>query len=418
MNGTVGVLGETPERNLRLCFVSRYFPPMMGSGAPRMEDLSEILAEMGQEIHVVTVVPPRDFPKTGKRHGSLGKNREVYRVNIPDGLPSVIYALLSTLGLFLASLRVTLNSRADLVLATVPNEDSGLAGWLTAKVTGRPFILDVRDDWETILMEESQGLERALTKIVYYVFNILYASADSVVCTSETLRRRISARRGSGKGVLRITNGARPERVQLLTEEEREETKRRYGVRGRLAVFTGTLSRHQAPWNILSAGSELRSRGVKISTIVAGGGPLLDGLRRLSGELDDPVRLIGPVGRDEVTKLVAAGDIGIITLRDSVACRSMIPLKFFDYVAGRIPIVASVPTDSEIAKMIREEKIGIVVEPEDPTELADAIEEVTNSQDLREKFKKNAEGIGDRYDWNTIGRTYLDLMYTTVGHRS
>lgn len=414
MNEMGEVSGTTPGRNLRLCFVSRYFPPMMGSGAPRMEDLSETLAEMGQEIHVVTVVPPRDFPKTGKRHNNLEKNREVYRVNIPEGLPSAVYALLSTSGLFFETLRVTLKSRVDLVLATVPNEDAGLAGWLTAKITGRPFILDVRDDWEIILMEESHGLQRILTRIVYYVFNSLYASADWVVCTSETLKRRISARRRASRGVLRITNGARLERSQPATREERKEVRRRYGVQGSLAVFTGTLSRHQAPWNILSAGSELRSRGVRISTIVAGGGPLLNELKGLSSKLGNPVRLIGSVSRDEVSKLIAAGDIGIITLRDNIACRSMIPLKFFDYIAGQIPIVASVPTDSEIAHIIRGERLGIVVEPEDPTGLADAMEEMTKSRGLRRKYKRNARRIVDRYDWNRIGRSYLDLIFKAV----
>ena len=404
-------MGKDLGRKLRLCFVSRYFTPMMGSGSTRVEDLSGILMRMGQEIHVVTIVPPRSFPKTGEKTDYIEKNRRVYRVRVPEGLPATIYALLSTLELFLETLKVTLRSNADVVWATVPNEDSGLAGWLAARITGRPLVLDVRDDWEIALIDETYGFERLLTKTIYYIFNILYASADAVVCTSDTLKRRISARRRSAKGVFKITNGARLELIRPLTESERRAVRRRYGVQGELVVFTGTLSSHQAPWNLVDAARELRSRGVKTSVVVAGGGPLLEELKRRSAEQGEPVRFVGSLSRDEATKLIAASDIGVITLRDSVACRSMIPLKFFDYVAGSLPIAASVPEDSEIAQMIIEEKLGIVVEPEDPIRLADAIEEMIKNKDSRLMSKKNAEEIAPRYDWRNLAETYLDLFF-------
>ncbi len=406
-----GAWGKDLGRKLRLCFVSRYFTPMMGSGSPRVEDLSGILAGMGQEIHVVTVVPPRGFPKTDEKADYSDKNRKVYRVRVPEGVPSIIYALLSTLELFLETLKVTLRNSVDLVWATVPNEDSGLAGWLAARITGRPLVVDVRDDWEIALIDDTYGFERLLAKTIYYAFNILYASADAVVCTSETLRRRISARRGSTEGLFKITNGARLGLVRPLTESERRSVRRRYGAQGELVVFTGTLSSHQAPWNLVDAASELRSRGVKASVVVAGGGPLLEELRMRSAKLSEPVRFVGLLSRDEVTKLIVASDIGVITLRDSVACRSMIPLKFFDYVAGGLPIAASVPENSEIAQVIREGKLGIVVEPEDPIRLADAIEEMVKKRYLRLRSKKNAEEIASRYDWRNLARTYLDLFF-------
>lgn len=403
-------MGKDLGQKLRLCFVSRYFTPMMGSGSPRVEDLSDMLARMGQDIHVVTIVPPRDFPKTGEDTDCLERNKKVYRVRIPDGLPSPLYALISTLGLFLETLKVTLRSSVDLIWATVPNEDSGLAGWLAAKITGRPFIVDIRDDWEVALIDETHGLERLLAKAIYYAFNILYASADGVVCTSETLRRRVSVRRGSAEKVFKITNGFRLERTGPLTERERRAVRRRYGAQEELVAFTGTLSSHQAPWNVVDAARELRSRGAKALIVVAGGGPLLEGLRKRSIELSEPVRFVGPLRRDEVAGLIAASDIGVITLRDSVACRSMIPLKFFDYIAGRLPIAASVPEDSEIAQMIREAKLGIVVGPEDPTGLADAIDQMARDKDLRRMFKENAGKIARRYDWKNLARSYLDLF--------
>jgi glycosyltransferase involved in cell wall biosynthesis len=383
---------------------------MMGSGAPRMEDLSEKLAGMKQEIHVITVVPPSGFPKTEENRKFSEKNRKVYRIRIPEGLPAVIYALFSTLGLFLKTLTVTLRNKVDLILATVPNEDSGLAGWLAAKITGRPFIFDVRDDWEIILIDESQGLERILAKIVYYIFNAFYRSADGVVCTSETLRRRISIRRGSAEGTYKITNGTKLETFPPATREGGRAVRREYGVQRDLAVFTGTLSKHQAPKNIVIGAKELRSRRVNTSIIIAGGGPLLQDLRELSISLGEPVKLIGPISRKQVAGLIAESDIGIITLRESVACRSMIPIKFFDYIAGALPIVASVPVDCEIAEMIQEEQLGIVVKPEDPLILADAIEEMTNNKYLRRTISDRARKTATYYDWKRLSKKYLNLM--------
>jgi len=401
---------ETSSRGgLKLCLISRYFPPMMGSGAPRMEDLTDTLADLGQETHVVTIVPPRGFPRTEAKRSYSRRGRRVYRVKIPERIPRLLYPVLSTIQLFSQTLRVILRERVDLVLATVPNEDSGLAGWLTAKITGRPFILDVRDDWEMILIEESEGVEGVLSKIIYYLFNYIYRSADRVVCTSETLRRRISARRRSERGVRKITNGIRPERFNRARKRV-EETRRRYGIKGETAVFTGTLSRHQSPSQIVYAAKELKSRGSKVSVLAAGGGPLLNSLQRLSEELEEPLRFLGPISREEAAELIAASDIGIITLRDSGPSRSMIPLKFFDYVAGRLPIAASIPPDCEIAQIIREEELGIVVKAEDPIDLASAIDKLAEDRELKGKIEERAKRATTRYDWRDLATSYLELM--------
>ncbi len=382
-----------------------------------MQDLSEKLKEMGQEIHVVTVVPPPGFPKTEEGWNPPDKNGRIHRVRVPQGLPSPVYAILSTFGLFLKTLKVTLKNRVDLILATVPNEDSGLAGWLAAKITGRPIILDVRDDWEIILIEESQWLTRLLAKIIYYLFNILYASADTVVCTSETLRRRISIRKRTKERVLKITNGARLEMFSPIAKEEIESVRKRYAVQGTLAVFAGTLSRHQAPWNIVNAANELESRGVKVSIAIAGGGPLFNRLKTLSQSSGEPVKFSGPISRSQVNKLLLSSDIGIITLMDNVACRSMIPLKFFDYVAARLPIVASVPANSEIAQIIQDNKLGIVVEPENPRKLAAAIEKLVKNKNLQTKYRKEAKNIAEDYDWERIAGKYLNLIFPLVKDR-
>ncbi len=102
-------------------------------------------------------------------------------------------------------------------------------------------------------------------------------------------------------------------------------------------------------------------------------------------------------------KLAAARSVGSITwldfqprvsLSDSLACASValisqrnglegmaVPCKLYGILASGRAIVAAVPQDCEVAHVIREHDCGVVVPPDDPQALADAIRFLASAQD-------------------------------------
>jgi len=85
--------------------------------------------------------------------------------------------------------------------------------------------------------------------------------------------------------------------------------------------------------------------------------------------------------------LLAASDICLVTQQHAVS-GIVFPSKIVTYLAAGRPIVASVNTDCEVARITRESRAGKVVEAENPEALLAAIHDL-RSEDLH-KVGQNA----------------------------
>jgi glycosyltransferase involved in cell wall biosynthesis len=74
------------------------------------------------------------------------------------------------------------------------------------------------------------------------------------------------------------------------------------------------------------------------------------------------------------------------------------PNKFFDYIAQGLPVLNNYP--GWLAEMIEAAKIGVVVQPDNPGEFADALEYLADNPDARldmgRRARKFAEENFDR----------------------
>jgi glycosyltransferase involved in cell wall biosynthesis len=131
------------------------------------------------------------------------------------------------------------------------------------------------------------------------------------------------------------------------------------------------MGRKQGLDNLLDAASLLRGRDVKF--VLAGDGNDRARLERRAAEqrLDNVAffELQGP-GRWEA--MMQASDLLLVNQRASVTDMSL-PSKLTSYFAAGRPVVAAVSTGSEAAREIDAAHAGVVVAPDDPEALADAI---------------------------------------------
>lgn len=104
----------------------------------------------------------------------------------------------------------------------------------------------------------------------------------------------------------------------------------------------------------------------------------------------------------EIPRILANSTIGIILFR-SVHYNSMmgIPNKLFDYMAAGIPVVAS--NLPNISKIINDANCGILVDPDDETTVANALEYLFEHPDEAEKLGKNGkEAVCLKYNWENM----------------
>lgn len=116
----------------------------------------------------------------------------------------------------------------------------------------------------------------------------------------------------------------------------------------------------------------------------------------------------GPVQPHEVTSYTSSADVGVAPIQN--ACLSYYfcaPNKVFEYIIGGIPVVASDFPD--LSKIVMENEIGFVFDPEDIQSIANSINNVFEEEDRYEKMKQNTVEAKLKYNWENEEQKLLNL---------
>jgi len=87
-------------------------------------------------------------------------------------------------------------------------------------------------------------------------------------------------------------------------------------------------------------------------------------------------------------QMLRYADVGLILFQPTPNNMGGLPNKLFENLVAGIPTIAS--NFPEMARIINDEKCGLLVDPTKPQEIADAIEHLCNNRTVVEQMKQNA----------------------------
>jgi len=117
---------------------------------------------------------------------------------------------------------------------------------------------------------------------------------------------------------------------------------------------------------------------------------------------------VGKVPYTEVPKYINAMDIGISFRKGTPAS----PLKIYEYMACGKPVVA---TDSPDNDVVRDHNAGILVNPDDSTETADAIISLLRNDGLREQMGENGRKyVSEQRSWQVVTREIEETIRSVL----
>ncbi len=124
--------------------------------------------------------------------------------------------------------------------------------------------------------------------------------------------------------------------------------------------------------------------------------------------LDDRVRFFGPIPNDELLYYTASADVGLCVIRGkSLSYRWSMPNKLFEYMMAGIPVVAS--DFEEMGRVVREEGVGTVCDPDDPQSIAAAVRAIVDDPEAEARFRAATRVAITRYNWDHEERKLLAL---------
>lgn len=124
--------------------------------------------------------------------------------------------------------------------------------------------------------------------------------------------------------------------------------------------------------------------------------------------LDGLFEIRGRVEHDEVAPLVAQARIGFIPLPDLPKFRQNIPMKMFEFMALKMPVVMSDLPPSR--PFVGDGKCAIMVPPGDLTAYVDAIETLLDDDERRNEMGKEGQRrVVDEYNWTLESKKLFEL---------
>jgi glycosyltransferase involved in cell wall biosynthesis len=120
------------------------------------------------------------------------------------------------------------------------------------------------------------------------------------------------------------------------------------------------------------------------------------------------VENLGQLNRSDVAKTLARSKIGLVTLFPTPNYVDALPVKLFEYMAAGIPVIAS---DFPLWRQIVEEaQCGLLVDPQDATAIAHAINHLlTHDDEARQMGLNGQQAVLNRYHWDFEAQKLLAL---------
>ena len=167
-----------------------------------------------------------------------------------------------------------------------------------------------------------------------------------------------------------------------------------------LVVFVGNL----APWQgiefLIQVAPCLIKKIESIRFLIIGDGILRDGLKAKVSELGVSEHFIftGMVDHEQIPLYINLADICVLLKRRLKSGYS--PIKVYEYMACGKPIIAS---RVEGLEFIEEEGIGRLTEPEDVTNLGEALNDIVkkDTQDIIKMGQKAIQIANERFSWDS-----------------
>ena len=152
-------------------------------------------------------------------------------------------------------------------------------------------------------------------------------------------------------------------------------------------VTIGRLIEFKGFHHLITAAATLRERGLAFQCDIIGEGPWRPQLERAisDAKLGDMVRLTGALPQEEVFSALKSCDIFTLPcIVDQVGASDVFPTVILEAMASARPVVST--KIAGVPEQIVHGETGFICKPGDTAELADALEKLLRSSELREQF--------------------------------
>ncbi|HEV7966175.1 MAG TPA: glycosyltransferase family 4 protein [Candidatus Acidoferrales bacterium] len=380
---------------MHILLLNEYFPPDTSATAKFAAHVAEALSMN----HRVTVLAGRPSYDPDERHPRYLVRREVHGNLAVERVGSTAYPrfqMRRRVSNYLTYLSLAvpraLAIASDIVLAMTDPPIEGIAGALVARVSGRPFVYNIRDMYPDMAVGGSIVQRGSYTARWEAMHRWALRHAARVIVLGEDMRDRIVAKGVDPARVVISRDGiVIPETVPSPENSVARE------IRGdfRFAlVHAGNIGFYGAWQTLISAVRMLENEGVGL--VFVG-----EGARKAQVEVMAEgcraIRFLPFRIASEVPLVLSSGDIHVVTVKRGLE-GVVVPSKLYPTLAAGRPVLGVAPEETDVVRIIRRSGCGIAADPDDPMSVAEAIRSVLHDPEQLRAMARRAREISFSYD--------------------
>lgn len=374
---------EMEQRMKKALILSYHFPPILSPGVSRVRKFVKYLPKYGWEPYVLTPNNPNhrflqydyiDLEKEGINTNRVYRSRICnidqfiykYRLHklmleiLPDytigGIPFAVQY----------GKKIIENDNIDVIFQSVPPFTSLFIGYLLKKLTGRPWIVDLRDIWSLV-----NGLRKGYrNKIDLYLEWRLLKHSDCIITVSKVMAEYLRKSNKYKMPIVVIDNG--------YDSEDYEDLKIQHNGQFRIVYTGGFYSGTQDPNGFFSALSNLVDRGKirknKLNVRIASSShTYIKKVIEAYPLLNDVITILPFMTHKASLKEQLSASILLFVRGKNTESFGCCGVKLYEYLFAKRPILALTPRHSPSAMIIERCNAGRVVEPDNVPMIEDLL---------------------------------------------
>jgi glycosyltransferase involved in cell wall biosynthesis len=343
---------------MRIVFLTGIWPPDVGGPATHGPDFAAFLRDRGHDVHVVTM---GDEEPT---------ERPVPVESVSRGRPFVVrYPLVAFRGAQLAR-------RADVVYATATYAAAAAAATSTRKPLVAKLVSDPAYERARRYgvfrgpLEAFQSDNAPAVRVLKAMRTTSLRRARRIVVPSRYLAQ-IAVGWGLDESRVEVLPNPAPPPVDVEPES----------LDGATFVFVGRLTEQKA----LPVALDALARVSAARLVLVGDGPERGALERRARQLGiaDRVEFRGSLPRHEVLRVLAGARAAVLS-----SAWENLPHAAVEALSVGVPVVATAV--GGVPEVVRDQENGLLVPPNDPEALAEALRRILEESELRDRLAASA----------------------------
>ena len=365
---------------MHILFLTDNFPPEGNAPATRSYEHAREWVKLGHKVTIITGAP--NFPDGKIFDGFVNS---WYSKTILDGIEvrrvktyitaneyfakRILDFMSFMLTSFFAGLLV---KKPDVVIGTSPQFFTTISAWALSAVRFKPFVFELRDIWPASITAVGAMGNSLPIRILEKIEMFLYRRADKIISVTHSFKAELIERGVDAKKIDVVLNGVDLSKYEPAVHKD-EAFAEQYDLTDKFVVgYVGTHGLAHSLDKIVEA-AELLTDLKDVRILFAGSGAAKANVEKLVKEKQLlNVVLIPRQQKELMPQLWSLCDISLISLKDTDLFKTVIPSKIFESMGMGLPMVMTSPI-GEATKIITSSSSGLIVKPESPEQVAQAI---------------------------------------------